>query len=90
MTYIEQGGQRISEGVKQGDMMEVEAGNKLIEFGRKKQGEEKKRLTLLKKGKNYRLSLGLECQEKKNFKMNSSVFLLRKSVPTVYLLCLAV
>ena len=43
MTYIEQGGQRISEGFKQGDMMEVEAGNKLIEFGRKKQGEEKKR-----------------------------------------------
>ena len=35
MTYIEQGGQRISEGVKQGDMMEVEAGNKLIAFGRK-------------------------------------------------------
>ena len=44
MTYIEQGGQRISEGVKQCDRMEVEAANKLIEFGRKKQGEEKKRL----------------------------------------------
>lgn len=44
MAYIEQGGQRISEGVKQSDMMEVEAGNGLIDFGRKKQAEQKKKL----------------------------------------------
>ena len=54
--HIEQGGQRISEGIKQGDMLEVEAGNKLTEFGRKKQSEKRKdSVTLLKKGKNYRL-----------------------------------
>ena len=33
MSYIDQGGQKLNKGLKINDMMEVEAGQKLIEFG---------------------------------------------------------
>ena len=39
MGYIDEGGQKINEGLKVNDMMKVEAGQKLIEFGREKQIE---------------------------------------------------
>ena len=42
--YIDEGEQKISEGLKVNDMMKVEAGQKLIEFGRQKQTEANKRL----------------------------------------------
>ena len=42
MSYIDQGGQKINKGLKINDMMEVEAGQKLIEFGSGKQGEANK------------------------------------------------
>ena len=44
MGYIDEGGKKISEGLKSHNMMEVEAGQKLIEFGREKQMDAKKRL----------------------------------------------
>ena len=44
MSYIDQGGQTINKGLKINDMMELEAGQKLIEFGSGKQGETNKRL----------------------------------------------
>ena len=44
MSFIDQGGQKINKGLKINDMMEVEAGQKLIEFGSGKQGEVNKRL----------------------------------------------
>ena len=34
MSYVEEGGQKINNGLKANYMMEVQAGNKLIEFGR--------------------------------------------------------
>ena len=37
MSYIEEGQEKISHGVNVKDMMEIEAGNKFIEFGRQKQ-----------------------------------------------------
>ena len=44
MGCIDEGGKKISEGLKSHNMMEVEAGQKLIEFGREKQMDAKKRL----------------------------------------------
>ena len=44
MSYIDQGGQKINKGLKINDMMEVEPGQKLIEFGSGKQVEANKRL----------------------------------------------
>ena len=44
MSYLGQGGQKINKGLKISDMMEVEAGQKLIEFGNGKQGEANNRL----------------------------------------------
>ena len=44
MSYIDQGGQKINKGLKINDMIEVEAGQKLIEFGSGKHGEANKRL----------------------------------------------
>ena len=44
VSYIDQGGQKINKGLKINDMMEVEAGQKLIEFGSGKQREANKRL----------------------------------------------
>ena len=41
---IDEGGKKIHDGLKAGNMMEVEAGNKLIEFGRQKQPEVQGRL----------------------------------------------
>ena len=37
MGYIDEWGQKLSEGLKVNDMMKVEAGQKLTEFGREKQ-----------------------------------------------------
>ena len=37
ISNIDEGGKKICDGLKAGNMMEVEAGNKLIEFGRQKQ-----------------------------------------------------
>ena len=34
MSYIDESGKKIHDGLKAGNMMEVEVGNKLIEFGR--------------------------------------------------------
>ena len=44
MSYIDQGGQKINKGLKINDMMEVKAGQKLIEFRSGKQGEANERL----------------------------------------------
>ena len=44
MGYIDEGRQKINVGLKVNDMMKVEAGQKLIEFGREKQIEANKRL----------------------------------------------
>ena len=43
MSYIEEGGQKINNGLKANDMMEVQAGNELIEFGRQQQCEANKK-----------------------------------------------
>ena len=45
MTYVEEGGQKINKGLKINDMMEVQAGNKLTEFGRQQQSEANKKLS---------------------------------------------
>ena len=37
IIYIEEGGEKIKNALKVQDMMEVEAGNKLVEFGKEKQ-----------------------------------------------------
>ena len=34
MAYFDNGGKKIHDGLKAGSIMEVEAGNRLIEFGR--------------------------------------------------------
>ena len=39
MSYIDEGGKKIHDVLKVGYMMEVEGGNKFIEFGRQKQPE---------------------------------------------------
>ena len=39
MSYIDESGKKIHDGLKAGNMMEDEAGNKVIEVGRKKQSE---------------------------------------------------
>ena len=44
MGYIDEGRQKINEGLKVNDMMKVEAGQKLIGFGREKQIEANKQL----------------------------------------------
>ena len=44
MSYIDQGGQKLNKQLIINDMTEVEAGQKLIEFGSGKQGEANKRL----------------------------------------------
>ena len=44
MGYIDEGGMKISEGLKSHNIMEVEVGQKLIEFRKEKQMEAKKRL----------------------------------------------
>ena len=44
MSCIDEGGKKIHDRLKAGKMMEVEAGNKLIEFGMQKQSEVQGRL----------------------------------------------
>ena len=44
MGYIGEGRQKINEGLKINDLMKVDAGQKLIEFGREKQMEANKQL----------------------------------------------
>ena len=44
VSYMDEGGKKILDGFKAGNMMKGEAGNKLIEFGRKKQSEAQGRL----------------------------------------------
>ena len=44
MDYIDERGKNISDGLKSHNIIEVEAGEKLIEFGREKQMEAKKKL----------------------------------------------
>ena len=44
MSYIDEGGKKISAGLKGKNMMEVEAGYKLTEFGKEKENEATKRL----------------------------------------------
>ena len=56
MGYIDEGGKKISEGLKSHNMMEVEVGQKLIEFGREKQMEAKKRLKHQRKETELRLN----------------------------------
>ena len=51
MFYINEGGKKIHGGLKAGNMMEVEAGNKLKEFGRQKQSETQGRLDDISKEK---------------------------------------
>ena len=45
VSYTDEGGLKIHDGIKAGNVMEVEAGNKLIEFGRQKQSEAQGRLS---------------------------------------------
>ena len=45
MSYVEEWGQKINKGLKGNDMMEVQAGNKLIKFGRQQQCKANKRLS---------------------------------------------
>ena len=45
MSYVEEGGQKMNNGLKASDMMKVQAGNKLIEFGRQQQCEANKKLS---------------------------------------------
>ena len=42
MGYVHQGGKKISGGMKTNDLMKVEVGHKLLEFGQEKQNETKK------------------------------------------------
>ena len=51
MSYINEGGKKIHNGLKAGNMMEVGAGNKLIEFGRQKKSEAHLRLENISKEK---------------------------------------
>ena len=44
VSYIDEDGRKIPDGLKAGNMMEVEAGNKIIEFWRWKQSEAQGRL----------------------------------------------
>ena len=44
MSYIDEGGKKIHDGLKAGNMVEVEAGNKLKEFGWQKESEAQGRL----------------------------------------------
>ena len=44
MSYIDKGRKKIHDGLNAGNLMVVEAGNKLIEFGRHKQSEAQGRL----------------------------------------------
>ena len=44
VSYIDEGGMKIYDGLKADNMMEVEAGNKLIELGRQKQSKAQGRL----------------------------------------------
>ena len=44
MTYTDEGGKKISAGLKDKNVMEVEAGYKLVEFGKEKENEATKRL----------------------------------------------
>ena len=45
MSYVEEGGQKINNGLKANDMMEVQTGNKLREFGRQQQCKANKNLS---------------------------------------------
>ena len=45
MIYFDEDGGKIGNGLKHQDMMEVEAGNKLAEFGRQRQSQADKRIT---------------------------------------------
>ena len=51
MSCIDEGGKKIHEGLKAGNMMEFEAGNRLIEYGRQKQSEAQGRLEDISKEK---------------------------------------
>ena len=51
MSYIGEGGKKIHDGLKACNMMEVNAGNKLIEFGRQKQSEAQGRVEDISKEK---------------------------------------
>ena len=42
MAYVHKVSKKISSGMKTNDLMEVEAGHKLLEFGQEKQNEEKR------------------------------------------------
>ena len=44
MSYIDEGGKKISAGLKDNNLMEVEAGYKLDEFGKEKENDARKRL----------------------------------------------
>ena len=45
MSYVEEGGQKINNGLKTNSMMKAQAGNKLREFGRQQQCEANKKLS---------------------------------------------
>ena len=51
MGYVTQGSKRIGGGMKNNDMMEVEAGHKRLEFGQERQNEAKKRVCDTSEGK---------------------------------------
>ena len=57
MRYVEEGGQKINNGFKANDVVEVHAGNKLIEFGRQQQCEANKKLSEISGGATLRVCL---------------------------------
>ena len=73
MSCIDEGGKKIHEGLKAGNMMEVEVGNKLIEFVRQRQSAAQERLEDISKGKDLvQNELSKKSGSKKKFKSITS------------------
>ena len=72
MGYIDEGRQKINEGLKVNDMMKVEAGQKLIEFGREKQIEANKRLDEILEERDRIEAELFRLQDSKKLKKNNS------------------
>ena len=103
MSYVEEGGQKINSGLKANDIMEVQAGNKLIEFERQQQWEATKKLSwdfrrkrqklgqlfkISKAKKNLNLKLEYSSETKISITWVYGILLVCSTAPE--LLCLAV
>ena len=56
VSYVQEGGQKINNVLKANDMMEVQAGNKLIEFGRQQKCEANRKLSEISEGTRLRVN----------------------------------